>query len=160
MDFGALVWAAGGIVALGGAAAAIHRLLNAYHARKKRDEEIEAQFQKINNRLEAVEKSQSDDSAMKGAMLSVLANILFADCKKHIHAGKISFEEFRVLTKLYKSYEELGGNGYGAELYRLACALDKTRDDAIPMRADEIDFDSVLIGDGVVIPKKMKGGAT
>ena len=56
-------------------------------------------------------------AALERASMATLRDRVVFLCEKYLEAGEITPRQFEVLTGLYKSYRELGGNSFAHDLY-------------------------------------------
>ena len=56
-------------------------------------------------------------TALERASMATLRDRVVFLCEKYLEAGEITPRQFEVLTGLYESYRELGGNSFAHDLY-------------------------------------------
>lgn len=56
-------------------------------------------------------------AALEHASMATLRDRVVFLCEKYLEAGEITPRQFEVLTGLYESYRELGGNSFAHDLY-------------------------------------------
>lgn len=56
-------------------------------------------------------------AALERASMATLRDRVVFLCEKYLEAGEITPRQFEVLTGLYASYRELGGNSFAHDLY-------------------------------------------
>lgn len=58
-----------------------------------------------------------EQNEMRVGILAIMQDRLYQGCTHYMLLGQIDIESLRNLEALYNSYNALGGNGIGAELY-------------------------------------------
>lgn len=67
-----------------------------------------------NKQIEEIIQKQT---AMERATVATLRDRVVFLCEKYLEAGEVAPRQFEVLTGLFESYKELGGNSYAHDLY-------------------------------------------
>lgn len=63
------------------------------------------------------EKEFNEQKQIKRGVLAILHDRLYQDCVIHINTGYITTGDLRNLEFMHSSYNSLGGNGTGTELF-------------------------------------------
>lgn len=63
------------------------------------------------------EEESHEQRLIKEGVVAILHNQLYQSCHQHIVKGNISITELKNIEYLYRSYNALGGNGTGTEIY-------------------------------------------
>jgi len=51
------------------------------------------------------------DKSIENALMSILKDRIYQSCRYHLHEGAIGADELEILSTMFESYTNLGGNG-------------------------------------------------
>lgn len=71
----------------------------------------------LENHDKNVEAMKQVDESLKAGNVAVLHHMIYENCKAYLDNGYISTGELNDLEYLFRSYQNLGGNGTGKILY-------------------------------------------
>lgn len=74
----------------------------------------EANLQKVKDDIEKIKSSIQDNNEGTKVLLADKLKFL---CSKALNEGEIDYDSLRIIENLYKSYHQLGGNGFMTDIY-------------------------------------------
>jgi len=74
------------------------------------------------------EEESNEQRLIKEGVVAILHDRLYQSCRHHISNEHISITELKNIEYLYRSYNALGGNGTGTEIYNRCVKLQIVND--------------------------------